>query len=167
MEDWKLVSSVRARFRMDGIERIPGVPASPGVVPFRMTGDQFTKHRILFQQLIPGHAYTFPNESLSSQEQVRKLTQVMNWLLQPFCVLIQLILADDGDSRSLWNVGTPIYQTTKSYTSKTSAVSFCLSYLPIYQELYPKRHIQFPFVLAIYQTTKSYTSKDIFSFLLS
>lgn len=57
------------RFRMDGIERIPGVPASPGVVPFRMTGVQFTKHRILFQQLIPGQAYTFPNESLSSQEQ--------------------------------------------------------------------------------------------------
>jgi len=57
------------RFRMDGIERIPGVPASPGVVPFRMTGQQFTKHKILFQQLIPGHAYTFPNESLSSQEQ--------------------------------------------------------------------------------------------------
>lgn len=57
------------RFRMDGIERIPGVPASPGVVPFRVTGQQFTKHRILFQQLIPGHDYAFPNESLSSQEQ--------------------------------------------------------------------------------------------------
>ena len=146
MEDWKLESSVRARFRMDGIERIPGVPASPGVVPFRMTGQQFTKHMILFQELIPGHANIFPNESLSSQEQVRTLTQITNWLLQPFCVLIQLILADDGGSRSLWNVGT---------------------YLPNYQELYSKRHLQFPFVLAIYQTTKSYTPKDIFSFTLS
>ena len=27
---------------------------------------------------------------------------------------------------------------------KTSSVSFCLSYLPIYQELYLKRHLQFP-----------------------
>lgn len=56
------------RFRMDGIERIPDVPASPGVVPFRLTGQQFTKHKVLFKQLIPGHAYTFPNDSLSSQE---------------------------------------------------------------------------------------------------
>lgn len=56
------------RFRMDGIERIPDVPASPGVVPFRVTGHQFPKHKVLLQQLIPGNAYTFPNESLSSQE---------------------------------------------------------------------------------------------------
>lgn len=56
------------RFRMDGIERIPGVQASPGVVPFRVTGQQFIKHKILFRYLIPGHAYTFPNESLSTQE---------------------------------------------------------------------------------------------------
>jgi hypothetical protein len=63
---------------MDGIERIPGLPESPGVVPFRMTGQQFTKHMILFQQLIPGHAHTFPNDSLSSQELVRTLTQIMN-----------------------------------------------------------------------------------------
>ena len=63
---------------MDGIERIPGVPASPGIVPFRVSGHQFTKHVILFQQLIPGHAYTFPNDSLTSQEQVRTLTQIMN-----------------------------------------------------------------------------------------
>ena len=41
----------------------------------------------------------------------------------------------------------PIYQTTKRYT--------------------PKRHFQFPFVLAIYQTPKIYTPKDIFSFILS
>jgi hypothetical protein len=77
---------------------------------------------------------------------VRTLTQIMNWLLQPFCLLIQLILADDGGSRSLWNVGT---------------------YLPNYQELYSKRQIQFPFALAIYQTTKSSTPKDNFSSLLS
>ncbi|XP_021942091.1 uncharacterized protein LOC110841101 [Zootermopsis nevadensis] len=59
------------RFRMDGIESIPGVPASPGVVPFRLSGHQFSKHKVLFEQLIPGNAYTFPNESLSKQELVR------------------------------------------------------------------------------------------------
>jgi len=63
---------------MDGIERIPDVPASPGVVPFRMTGQQFTKHTILFQELIPGNAQTFPNDSLSSQELVRTLAQIMD-----------------------------------------------------------------------------------------
>jgi hypothetical protein len=77
---------------------------------------------------------------------VRTLTQIMNWLLQTFCVLIQLILAYDGGSRFLWNVGT---------------------YLPNYQEVYSKRHFQFPFVLAIHQTPKIYTPKDIFSFILS
>lgn len=64
-------TAVLSRFRMDGIERIPDVPASPGVVPFRMTGHQFPKHKVLFQQLIPGNAYTFPNESLTAQELVR------------------------------------------------------------------------------------------------
>jgi hypothetical protein len=63
---------------MDGIERIPGILASPGVVPFRVTGHQFIKHMILFQELIPGHANTFPDDSLTSQEQVRTLTQIMN-----------------------------------------------------------------------------------------
>jgi hypothetical protein len=63
---------------MDGIERNPGLPASPGVVPFRVSGQQFTKHKILFRQLIPGNAFTFPNDSLSSQEQVRTLTEIMN-----------------------------------------------------------------------------------------
>jgi hypothetical protein len=59
---------------MDGIERIPDVPASPGVVPFRVTGHQFQKHRVLFRQLIPGNAYTFPNESLTPQELVSIVT---------------------------------------------------------------------------------------------
>jgi hypothetical protein len=73
---------------VDGIERIPDVPASPGVVPFRVTGLQFPKHTVLFQQLIPGNAYAFPNESLSAQELVRTLAQVgiamvLNQLILP------------------------------------------------------------------------------------
>jgi hypothetical protein len=67
---------------MDGVERIPDVSASPGVVPFRVTGQQFPKHRVLLQQLIPGNAYTFPNESLSSQELVSILTTM---LTHAFC----------------------------------------------------------------------------------
>ena len=63
---------------MDGIERIPDVPASPGVVPFRVTGQQFTKHKVLLRQLIPGNAFTFPNDSLSSQELVRALPEILN-----------------------------------------------------------------------------------------
>jgi len=80
-------------------------------------------------------------------------------------VLIQIILAYGGGSRSLWNVGTYLPNYQEVYSKKTFSVSFCLSYLPNSQNLYPKRHLQFHFVLAIYQTPKSYTPKDIFSFI--
>jgi hypothetical protein len=43
-----------------------------------LAGQQFTKHMILFQELIPGLANTFPDDSLSFQEQVRTPTQIMN-----------------------------------------------------------------------------------------
>jgi hypothetical protein len=76
---------------MDGIERIPDVPVSPGVVPFRMTGHQFPKHKVLFRQLIPGNAYSFPNESLSSQELVRTLSNIPNKCLLVFSALIRFI----------------------------------------------------------------------------
>jgi hypothetical protein len=76
---------------MDGIERIPDVPVSPGVVPFRVTGHQFPKHKLLFQQLIPGNAYTFPNESLSAQQLVRTLTKIPNKCLLKFSISIQFI----------------------------------------------------------------------------
>ncbi|XP_069678590.1 uncharacterized protein [Periplaneta americana] len=56
------------RFRMDGIERIPDIPEMPGLVPFRLTGHQYPKHRVLLRGLVPGNAYTFPNESLTAQE---------------------------------------------------------------------------------------------------
>lgn len=139
MEDWTVEPSVCWRFRMDGIERIPGVQASPGVVPFRVTGQQFTKHKILFQYLIPGHAYTFPNDSLSSQELVRTLTQIMEWLLQPLCVLIQFILADDVGRRFLRNVATYLQKYQELCPKKKSSVPFCLraswSNIPLVSQL--------------------------------
>jgi hypothetical protein len=76
---------------MDGIERIPDVSTSPGVVPFRVTGHQFPKHKVLFQQLIPANAYIFPNESLTSQELVRTLTKIPNKGLLTFSASIQFM----------------------------------------------------------------------------
>jgi hypothetical protein len=81
---------------MDGIERMPDVSESPGVVPFRVTGHQFPKHKVLFQQLIPGNAYIFPNESLSSQELVRTLTKIPNQCLLTFSCSIQFMFEVSG-----------------------------------------------------------------------
>lgn len=59
------------RYRQDGIERINGVQPSPGVVPYKASGFQFTKHKILLQKLLPNNAQSkrFPNETLTTEEQ--------------------------------------------------------------------------------------------------
>ncbi|XP_061399935.1 uncharacterized protein LOC133335641 [Musca vetustissima] len=56
------------RFRQDGIQRAPGVVASPGVIPYSPTGFQFPKFRILLSRLIPGNALRFPNNTLTREE---------------------------------------------------------------------------------------------------
>lgn len=63
-----LAVSMIHRFRQDGIEREPRVVSSASVLPFSPSGFQFTKHRIILQNLIPGNAFTFPNSSLTSLE---------------------------------------------------------------------------------------------------
>lgn len=57
------------RFRQDGIRRAPDVTASDGVVPFTPSGPEFFRHMILLTKLIPGNAYSFPNNSLTTVEQ--------------------------------------------------------------------------------------------------
>ncbi|XP_011292750.2 uncharacterized protein LOC101888530 isoform X2 [Musca domestica] len=56
------------RFRQDGIQRAPGVVASPGVIPYSPIGFQFPKFRILLSRLIPGNALRFPNNTLTREE---------------------------------------------------------------------------------------------------
>ncbi|XP_065370393.1 uncharacterized protein LOC135962408 isoform X2 [Calliphora vicina] len=64
----QLAVSLTHRFRQDGIQRANGVTANPGVIPYSPTGFQFPKFRILLQRLIPGNAFNFPNNSLTSEE---------------------------------------------------------------------------------------------------
>jgi hypothetical protein len=60
------------RFRQDGILRAAGVQHTQSfVLPFSPLGFQFSKHRILMSRLVPGNAFNFPNETLSTQERVR------------------------------------------------------------------------------------------------
>lgn len=66
----QLAVSLIHRFRMDGIERAPGVTQTQSVLPFSPSGFQFSKHRILLSRLIPGNANTFPNTSLTAIERV-------------------------------------------------------------------------------------------------
>lgn len=63
-------ASLVHRFRMDGIERAPGV-FQPSVLPFSPSGFQFSKHRLLLSRLLPGaNNNAFPNASLTLSERV-------------------------------------------------------------------------------------------------
>lgn len=63
-------ASLVHRFRMDGIERAPGV-FQPTVLPFSPSGFQFSKHRVLLSRLLPGgNNNPFPNASLTLPERV-------------------------------------------------------------------------------------------------
>lgn len=57
------------RFKQDGIEKISGIKPMPGVIPYKPSGFQFSKHKILLTKLLPGNAERFPNETLSIEEQ--------------------------------------------------------------------------------------------------
>ena len=57
-------------FRLDGIERSPGVVEGQGVLPFAVSGFAFYKHRLILRFLVPSNNYQFPNESLSQVELV-------------------------------------------------------------------------------------------------
>ena len=57
-------------FRLDGIERSPGVVEVEGVLPFAVKGNAFFKHRLVLRYFVPANNYQFPNESLSQVERV-------------------------------------------------------------------------------------------------
>jgi hypothetical protein len=57
-------------FRLDGIERSPGVVEAVGVLPFAVRGNPFYRHRLVLRYLVPSNNYQFPNESLSQVEMV-------------------------------------------------------------------------------------------------
>lgn len=71
-----LSTSLVHRFRLDGIERAPGVFTSNTVLPFSPSSFQFSKHRLLLSRLVPGNAITFPNVTLTSLERVNKKSQI-------------------------------------------------------------------------------------------
>jgi len=64
----ELATSLLHTFRMDGIERTPGVVEGPGVLPFAVRGVPFFKHRLILRYLVPSNSYQFPNESLTQIE---------------------------------------------------------------------------------------------------
>lgn len=65
-----LSTSLVHRFRLDGIERAPGIFTSNTVLPFSPSAFQFSKHRLLLSRLVPGNAVTFPNNTLTPLERV-------------------------------------------------------------------------------------------------
>lgn len=68
-----LSASLVHRFRMDGIERAPGI-FQANVLPFSPSGFQFSKHRVLLSRLIPGATSNpFPNAALTIEERVRHI----------------------------------------------------------------------------------------------
>lgn len=74
MQDIRVLStSLVHRFRLDGIERAPGVFQSNAVLPFSPSAFQFSKHRLLLSRLVPGNAFTFPNNTLTPLERVSVL----------------------------------------------------------------------------------------------
>jgi len=64
----ELAVSILHSFRLDGIERNPGVIEAEGVLPFAVSGFAFYKHRLILRYLVPANTYQFPNESLSQVE---------------------------------------------------------------------------------------------------
>jgi len=64
----ELTTSILHSFRLDGIERSPGVVEAEGVLPFAVRGAPFYKHRLVLRYLVPSNNYPFPNESLSQVE---------------------------------------------------------------------------------------------------
>lgn len=65
----QVATGILHRFRLDGIERAPGY-FQQSVLPFSPSGYQFSKHRLLLSRLIPGNAFNFPNNTLSTVERV-------------------------------------------------------------------------------------------------
>ncbi|KAJ1531509.1 hypothetical protein ONE63_000184 [Megalurothrips usitatus] len=64
-----VVTTLLQRFRVDGLERNPQVPAGPGVTPYRLTGMQHARHSVLTGRLLSGDASLFPSASISLQQQ--------------------------------------------------------------------------------------------------
>lgn len=52
------------------MERHPGVVASRGVTPYRLTGMQHARHNVLMRRMLSGNPSLFPNASLTAQQQV-------------------------------------------------------------------------------------------------
>lgn len=65
-----LSTSLVHRFRLDGIERAPGIFTSSAVLPYSPSAFQFSKHRLLLSRLVPGNAMNFPNNTLTALERV-------------------------------------------------------------------------------------------------
>lgn len=65
----QVATSILHRFRLDGIEQAPGV-FQQSVLPFSPSGYEFSKHRLLLSRLIPGNAFNFPNNTLTTVERV-------------------------------------------------------------------------------------------------
>lgn len=73
----QVATSILHRFRLDGIERAPGV-FQQSVLPFSPSGYQFSKHRLLLSRLIPGNAFNFPNNTLTTIERVSNTIPNLN-----------------------------------------------------------------------------------------
>uniref|UniRef100_A0A336MV53 CSON008067 protein n=1 Tax=Culicoides sonorensis TaxID=179676 RepID=A0A336MV53_CULSO len=69
MDIRELAVTLIHRFKQDGIEKAKNVEPSEYVLPYSPTGYQFNKHKILLENLLPGNALRFPNETLTMEEQ--------------------------------------------------------------------------------------------------
>ncbi|KAK9507822.1 hypothetical protein O3M35_007596 [Rhynocoris fuscipes] len=63
-----IANSIMRRFWRDGIEKEPDIYPAPGVIPYSTAGFQSYKYSLLYSNLLPGTARTFPNISLTVHE---------------------------------------------------------------------------------------------------
>lgn len=63
-----LVTLYPSRLRLDGVVRSPSVQETSTRIPYRASGDQFYRYKLLVDYLTSGESGLFPSESLSGPE---------------------------------------------------------------------------------------------------
>lgn len=63
-----IFSKLSFRVRLDGVRSDPDVYETESRIPYRATGDQFYKYKLLVDYLTFGESVLFPSESLKSPE---------------------------------------------------------------------------------------------------
>ncbi|XP_076290974.1 uncharacterized protein LOC143214158 isoform X2 [Lasioglossum baleicum] len=82
MDMRELSSSLLQRFKFDGVEYQTKVQITDGVLPFRATGPQRVKQKLI-EELIPGNADILPDDMLLPVERCMLHRAISNTIVQP------------------------------------------------------------------------------------